>query len=74
MLSCVGMVCLAALFVCIMVCDKVVFCHLYYSMLDSSCLGCSINGIYLGCIVHADDKLLMSTSVQTLQSMLDIFY
>ena len=42
--------------------------------LESNNLGCSINGIYLGCIVYADDILLMSTSVLTLQSMLDICY
>ena len=42
--------------------------------LESNNLGCSINGIYLGCIVYADDILLMSTSVLTLQSILDICY
>jgi len=41
-------------------------------LLESSNLGCCINGIYLGCIMYADDILLMSTSVQTLQSMLDL--
>ena len=35
-------------------------------------LGCCINGIYLGCVMYADDLLLMSTSVLTLQSMLDL--
>jgi len=40
--------------------------------MESSNLGCQINGMFLGCIMYADDILLMSTSVLTLQSMLDI--
>jgi len=42
--------------------------------LESSNLGCCINSIYLGCIMYADDKLLLSTSVLTMQSMLNICY
>ena len=40
--------------------------------LESSSLGCCINGIYIGCVMYADDLLLMSTSISTLQSMLDL--
>ena len=42
--------------------------------LELSNLGCCTNGIYLGCIMYADDILLISTSVVTLQSMLDTCY
>jgi hypothetical protein len=34
-------------------------------------LGCHIQGIYIGCIMYADDLLLLSASVLDLQSMLD---
>ena len=42
--------------------------------LELSNLGCFINGIYLGCIMYADDISLISASVVTLQSMLDACY
>ena len=34
--------------------------------------GCTINRIYLGCFLYADDILLLSQSVSCMQSMLDI--
>ena len=40
------------------------------SRLESDRLGCCVNGTYVGCIVYADDILLMSASVASLQSML----
>ena len=42
-------------------------CKLYKSN-----LGCSICGVYLGCLLYADDVILLSTSIGCLQSMLDI--
>ena len=40
--------------------------------LELSKLGCNIDGIYLGCLLYADDIILLSQSVTTMQSMLDI--
>ena len=40
--------------------------------LSMSKLGCSINGQYLGCLLYADDILLLSQSVSCMQRMLDI--
>jgi hypothetical protein len=40
--------------------------------LSAADVGCSIGDIYLGCIVYADDILLLSASVVHLQRMLDI--
>lgn len=40
--------------------------------LRSSKLGCQINNCYIGCIMYADDLLLLSASVVTLQKMLDV--
>jgi len=40
--------------------------------LESDRLGCCVNGTYIGCIVYADDILLISASVATLQCMLNI--
>jgi len=40
--------------------------------LKLSDLGCHINAVYIGCLVYADDIILLSTSVGTLQKMLDI--
>ena len=42
------------------------------SALSTSKLGCSINGSYLGCILYADDIILVSTSNSCMQAMLDI--
>jgi len=40
--------------------------------LKASKFGCCLNGVYYGCIVYADDVLLLSHSVQVMQNMLDI--
>ena len=34
-------------------------------------LGCHFYGMFIGCIMYADDLLLLSASVQSLQAMLD---
>ena len=41
--------------------------------LESDRLGCCVNGIYIGCIVYADDILLLSASVASVQAMLNIY-
>ena len=38
----------------------------------ASKFGCCLNGVYYGCLVYADDVLLLSHSVQLMQNMLDI--
>jgi len=48
-----------------------------YSLVDalrSSDLGCHIGGEYIGCVVYADDIILISASFTNLQKMLDICY
>lgn len=40
--------------------------------LRSAKLGCSISNIYIGCVMYADDLLLLSASVSILQSMINI--
>jgi len=40
--------------------------------LKCSRIGCTIGSMYLGCILYADDILLLSTSVVQMQRMLDI--
>ena len=40
--------------------------------LKKSDLGCHVYGVYVGCIVYADDVILLSASVLHLQKMLDI--
>jgi hypothetical protein len=35
-------------------------------------LGCSIHNVYIGCVMYADDLLLLSASVSTLQRMINI--
>ena len=40
--------------------------------LKSTKFGCVINGVYFGCILYADDIVLLSTSLSALQSMLNI--
>jgi len=42
--------------------------------LELRSLGCCINNVYVGCVMYADDILLMSTSVRTLQSVLNLCY
>ena len=40
--------------------------------LESSKLGCWIGDVYIGCIMYADDLVLISSSVCELQRMLDL--
>jgi len=40
--------------------------------LKKSDFGCHVHGVYVGCIVYADDVILLSASVLHLQKMLDI--
>jgi len=42
--------------------------------LETNCEGCYVSGKFLGCIMYADDLLLLSASVSGLQSMLNICY
>ena len=35
-------------------------------------LGCSINGVYIGCIMYADDLVLLACSITTLQAMINM--
>ena len=43
-------------------------------LLQASDLGCHIHGAYVGCILYADDIILLSASVGNLQKMLDLCY
>jgi hypothetical protein len=40
--------------------------------LSSAKLGCTILGVYVGCIMYADDLLLLSASVSVLQAMINL--
>jgi len=40
--------------------------------LESSKLGCWIGELYIGCIMYADDLVLISSSVCELQTMFDV--
>ena len=40
--------------------------------LKASKLSCCVNGVYHGCLVYADDIMLISHSVQVMQRMLDL--
>ena len=35
-------------------------------------LGCYIGDLYLGCVMYADDLVLMSSSLTVLQKMIDV--
>ena len=35
--------------------------------LETSFLGCSINGMYLGCLLYADDIIILSQSITAMQ-------
>src|ERR1700761_7119297 len=48
------------------------YIHDLISTLKTSKLGCMINGHYFGCFLYADDILLLSHSLFTLQNMLDL--
>ena len=43
-------------------------------LLQASDLGCHIHGAYVGCLLYADDIILLSASVGNLQKMLDLCY
>ena len=69
-------------FVFVVESDKEIFYSLsYFSIsirtllvpyLGTSDLGCHFKGVYIGCIVYADDILLISASVVQLQQMLHL--
>jgi len=40
--------------------------------LISSVLGCHVAGVHVGCVIYADDLLLMSGSLHNLQLVIDI--
>ena len=40
--------------------------------LRSSRLGCSINNVFVGCVMYADDLVLLTCSICTLQSMINL--
>ena len=40
--------------------------------LESSGLGCKIHGLYVGCILYADDIILLAHTSVALQNMLDL--
>ena len=42
--------------------------------LQTGKLDCTVNDIYVGCVMFADDILLLSASVVTLQIMMDMCY
>jgi len=42
--------------------------------LVESDLGCHLHSEYIGCLVYADDTLMPSASVGSLQKMLDVCY
>jgi exonuclease III len=40
--------------------------------LRSARLGCSIHNVYVGCVMYADDLVLIASSISTMQSMVNI--
>src|SRR6188508_509420 len=60
---------------------KVAYCHLYYFLLYADDVvntlrahraGCFIDNVFVGCITYADDLLLVSSSVDVLQKMVNL--
>jgi len=49
-----------------------VFANLFIDELRASGLGCYIFDIFMGCIMYADDIILLSGSLNDLQSMLSV--
>ena len=49
-----------------------IYINYLINSLSLSDLGCHINGVYIGCLVYADDIILLSASVAHLQMMLDM--
>ena len=47
------------------------FINLFITELRFKGVGCTVGGIYLGCILYADDIILLSSSVSGLQHMLN---
>ena len=50
------------------------FCLPMIESLEASDLGCHFYSVYVGCLLYADDIILLSASVVNLQKMLDICY
>jgi len=48
-----------------------VFVNVFISKLRNAGFGCIVNRTYIGCILYADDIILLSATVTGLQSMLD---
>ena len=48
------------------------FCLTMIESLEASDLGCHFYSVYVGCLLYADDIILLSASVVNLQKMLDI--
>ena len=49
-----------------------IYISLVIKSLGLSDLGCHIQGVYIGCLVYADDIVSLSASVSSLQKMLGI--
>jgi len=49
-----------------------VYIDILVAELSKSQSGCYVHGIFLGCILYADDIVLLSLSIRSLQHMLDI--
>ena len=47
------------------------FINVFITSLRSLAVGCCVNNDFLGCVLYADDILLMSASVAGLQAMLN---
>ena len=61
---------------------KTALCRPHYLLYLPTCLlskcelnaGCGVNGTFVGCIIYADDLVVLSASVSSLQSLLDCCY
>ena len=56
-------------------CGPILFCVYIDGIvqrLESSKFGCSLGGCYIGCILYADDLVLISSSICDLQKMIDL--
>jgi hypothetical protein len=51
-----------------------VFINLFITSLRQTNSGCGVNGLFVGCIMYADDLVVLSASVDGLQRMLDCCY
>jgi len=61
-------------FISLLVFVKKVFCLHYYlpCILMASGFGCRIHGLYAGCILYADDTILLAHTSYATQKILDI--